>query len=113
MKRETAFESYILGQRAIVVGSGLGGLSAARALSGRFRQVVILDRDDLPDVATPRPSVPLDVALFQVAEGMKFDWPESLPVERIKTGISEIALPFILFGALLAAFRKFLSKPRR
>ena len=58
MKRETAFESYILGQRAIVVGSGLGGLSAARALSGRFRQVVILDRDDLPDAATPRPGIP-------------------------------------------------------
>ena len=46
----------------------------------------------------------LDVALFQVAEGMKFDWPESLPVERIKTGISEIALAFILFVALLAFF---------
>jgi hypothetical protein len=44
----------------------------------------------------------LDVVLFQIAEGMKFDWPESLPVERIKTGISEIALGFILFLALLA-----------
>jgi nucleoside-diphosphate-sugar epimerase len=30
-------------------------LSAARALSDRFRQVVILDRDQLPDDATPRP----------------------------------------------------------
>src|SRR5215469_2699896 len=58
MKRETAFESYNLGKRAIVVGGGLGGLSAARALSGHFRQVVILDRDDLPDGATPRPGVP-------------------------------------------------------
>jgi 2-polyprenyl-6-methoxyphenol hydroxylase-like FAD-dependent oxidoreductase len=47
-----------LGERAIVVGSGLGGLSAARALSGHFRQVVILDRDDLPNGATPRPGVP-------------------------------------------------------
>ena len=46
----------------------------------------------------------LDVALFQLAEGMKFDWPESLPVERIKTGISEIALGFILFLALLVFF---------
>jgi len=46
----------------------------------------------------------LDLALFQVAEGMKFDWPESLPVERMKTGISEIALAFILFVALLAFF---------
>ena len=58
MRRETASESYYLGERAIVVGGGLGGLSAARALSDRFRQVVILDRDELPDDATPRPGVP-------------------------------------------------------
>ena len=55
MKRETAFQSYSLGKRAIVVGGGLGGVAAARALSGHFRQVVILDRDELPDGATPRP----------------------------------------------------------
>jgi monoamine oxidase len=41
MKREAAFESYNLGERAIVVGGGLAGLSAARALSGRFRQVAL------------------------------------------------------------------------
>ena len=58
MKRETAFQSYSLGKRAIVVGGGLGGLAAACALSGHFRQVVILDRDELPDGATPRPGVP-------------------------------------------------------
>jgi len=58
MRRETDSNSYYLGERAIVVGSGLAGLSAARALSGRFRQVVILDRDELPDGATPRPGVP-------------------------------------------------------
>jgi len=58
MRRKTASLSYYLGERAIVVGSGLGGLSAARALSDRFRQVVILDRDELPDDATPRPGVP-------------------------------------------------------
>jgi len=46
----------------------------------------------------------LDLALFQIAEGMKFDWPESLPVERIKTGISEMALGCILFLALLTFF---------
>ena len=46
MRRETGPNSYYLGERAIVVGSGLAGLSAARALSGRFRQVVILDRDE-------------------------------------------------------------------
>src|SRR5271166_2230200 len=58
MKQKAASKSYYLGERVIVVGSGLGGLSAARALSDRFRQVVILDRDELPDDATPRPGVP-------------------------------------------------------
>ena len=58
MSLETGSESYYLGERAIVVGGGLGGLSAARALSDRFRQVVVLDRDELPDGATPRPGVP-------------------------------------------------------
>ena len=46
----------------------------------------------------------LDLALFQVAEGMKFDWQEFLPAERVNTGIIEIALAFILFVALLAFF---------
>jgi 2-polyprenyl-6-methoxyphenol hydroxylase-like FAD-dependent oxidoreductase len=58
MRRETASESYYLAERAIVIGGGLGGLSAVRALSDRFRHVVILDRDELPAGATPRPGVP-------------------------------------------------------
>jgi 2-polyprenyl-6-methoxyphenol hydroxylase-like FAD-dependent oxidoreductase len=58
MTRETAFKSFYLGERAIVVGGGIAGLAAARAVSDRFRQVVILDRDELPDGAAPRPGVP-------------------------------------------------------
>ena len=58
MRRETASKSFYLGERAIVVGGGVAGLSAARAVSDRFRQVVILDRDELPDSVTPRPGVP-------------------------------------------------------
>jgi UDP-N-acetylmuramoylalanine-D-glutamate ligase len=58
MRRETASKSHYLGERAVVAGGGIVGLSAARALSDRFRQVMILDRDELPDGATPRPGVP-------------------------------------------------------
>ncbi|MGA7125319.1 MAG: FAD-dependent monooxygenase [Chthoniobacterales bacterium] len=58
MKRETVFKNHYLGERAVIVGSGIAGLSAARAVSDRFRQVVILDRDELPNGATPRPGVP-------------------------------------------------------
>ena len=58
MKREVISETAHLGKRAIVVGAGLGGLSAARALSDYFDEVVILDRDVLPDSVIPRPGVP-------------------------------------------------------
>ena len=58
MGRKTAFKSYRVGERAIVVGGGMAGLSAARVLSDRFSQVVLLDRDELPDDANPRPGVP-------------------------------------------------------
>jgi flavin-dependent dehydrogenase len=53
----TSNNSY-LGERAIVVGAGLGGLSAARVLSDFFAEVIILDRDALPDDASPLPGVP-------------------------------------------------------
>jgi 2-polyprenyl-6-methoxyphenol hydroxylase-like FAD-dependent oxidoreductase len=58
MKREVAAKSSHLGKRASVVGAGLGGLSAARVLSDYFDEVIILDRDELPDDAIPRPGVP-------------------------------------------------------
>ena len=56
--REVTFNHSYLGKRAIVVGAGAGGLSAARALSDFFDEVMILDRDELPDQATRRPGVP-------------------------------------------------------
>ena len=44
----------------------------------------------------------LDGELVQVSEEIKFDWPEFLPVERIKAGIMESALGLIVFAALVA-----------
>ena len=78
MRRETASKSYYLGERAIVVGGGVGGLSAARALSDRFRQVVILDRDELPDGATPRRGVPQGKHPHGRLLGRKLKAPEQL-----------------------------------
>jgi len=43
---------------AVVVGAGMGGLLAAAALAGAFRSVVVLERDVLPETATPRRCVP-------------------------------------------------------
>ena len=34
-----------IGQRAIVIGAGMGGLTAARALAPYFEHVVVIERD--------------------------------------------------------------------
>ena len=43
----------------------------------------------------------LDGELFEVSE-ISFDWPQSLPVERIKAGLIQIALGLSMFAALVA-----------
>jgi hypothetical protein len=58
VRRKAAFKSHCLGERAIVIGGGLAGLSAARVVSDCFSQVLLLDRDELPHDATSRPGVP-------------------------------------------------------
>jgi len=48
----------LLGKQAIVIGAGIGGLAAAAAVSDYFENVIVLERDDLPDGATPRAGTP-------------------------------------------------------
>lgn len=45
---------------AVVVGASMGGLLAARALSDSFAEVLVVDRDVLPDSAASRQGVPQD-----------------------------------------------------
>jgi len=47
-----------LGDRAVVIGASIAGLLAARVLSERFGQVVVLERDELPDGPAPRKGTP-------------------------------------------------------
>jgi len=47
-----------IGKQAVVIGAGISGLAAARALADHFDRVVVLESDQLPDLATPRPGVP-------------------------------------------------------
>lgn len=51
-------EGTHLGDRAIVVGGGMGGLFSARVLADHFDEVIVLDRDDEPTTAEPRGTVP-------------------------------------------------------
>jgi len=47
-----------IGKRAVVVGAGMAGLPAARALADSFEEVVVLERDCLPPHAAPRAGTP-------------------------------------------------------
>lgn len=47
-----------IGKRAIVVGAGMGGLTAAGALAGHFEEVLVLERDALPADPADRHGVP-------------------------------------------------------
>lgn len=47
-----------LGQRAIVIGAGMGGMAAAAALSTTFDEVIVFERDHLPEEAEPRSGTP-------------------------------------------------------
>ena len=48
----------LIGRQAIVVGAGMGGLSAAQALADHFERVVVLESDVLHDDAGDRAGVP-------------------------------------------------------
>jgi 2-polyprenyl-6-methoxyphenol hydroxylase-like FAD-dependent oxidoreductase len=50
--------NFRLGRRAIVIGAGMAGLSAARPLSAHFHEVIIIDRDNLPHETNWRHGVP-------------------------------------------------------
>lgn len=47
-----------IGQHAIVVGAGIGGLVAAKALSSYFETITVLERDALPSDAMARSGTP-------------------------------------------------------
>src|SRR5262245_51614078 len=47
-----------IGKRAVVVGAGMGGLTAAAALAERFEHVLVLERDALPADPVDRAAIP-------------------------------------------------------
>jgi 2-polyprenyl-6-methoxyphenol hydroxylase-like FAD-dependent oxidoreductase len=45
-------------KQAVVIGAGIGGLAAAKAVAPHFEKVTVFERDALPDVAAPRLGTP-------------------------------------------------------
>ncbi|MDY0885787.1 NAD(P)/FAD-dependent oxidoreductase [Dongia soli] len=58
-----------IGQQAVVVGAGMGGLAAAMALANHFEQVIVLERDELPPGPKPRTGTPQDKQLHGLLAG--------------------------------------------
>ena len=50
--------STLVGKQAVVIGAGMGGLTAAGALADFFDQVVVLERDTLPSEPAHRAGTP-------------------------------------------------------
>src|SRR5687768_1833886 len=53
-------------QKALVIGGGIAGLLAARALSEAYAEVLVVERDDRPEQAGTRPGAPQSFHLHQV-----------------------------------------------
>ncbi len=79
------------GSRAIIVGAGIGGLAAAAAASPHFPEVLILDRDTLPDAIAPRLGIGQGVHTHQLLKAGE------LALEYLLPGI---ARDFIAAGAV-------------
>lgn len=47
-----------VGERAIILGASMAGLAATRVLADAFEEVVVLERDELPDEPAPRDGAP-------------------------------------------------------
>ena len=48
----------VLGEHGVVLGASMGGLMAARVLSGSYQRVTVIDRDVLPRLSESRKGVP-------------------------------------------------------
>jgi 2-polyprenyl-6-methoxyphenol hydroxylase-like FAD-dependent oxidoreductase len=57
------------GERAVVIGGSIAGLAAARVLSDHFSDVLVVERDGLPEEPGPRRGVPQSVHLHGLTLG--------------------------------------------
>lgn len=57
-----------IGDRAVVLGAGIAGLLAARVLADAFSEVILIERDTLPETPEKRPGVPQATQPHQMHE---------------------------------------------
>ena len=98
--------SYPFNQ-AVVIGGSFAGLWTARVLSDFFENVIILERDQLPDFPQSRPGVPQDqhvhLLLERGAEIMKALFP-NIEDELLLAGAKHIDLTEVSLGYVRGAW---------
>jgi 2-polyprenyl-6-methoxyphenol hydroxylase-like FAD-dependent oxidoreductase len=98
-----------LGERAVVLGGGMAGLAAARVLSDKYADVVIVDRDELIGVTTYRNGVPhgrhahgLVAKGHAIYEGLFPGLTESMRLDGVRPGDFNAAIQWYFGGKQLA-----------
>jgi 2-polyprenyl-6-methoxyphenol hydroxylase-like FAD-dependent oxidoreductase len=83
-----------IGKQAVVVGAGMGGLTAAKVLSAHFEHVTVLDRDSLPEKPGPRQGTPQARHTHVLLAGGQKALAELLPsLERDLEGAGAVKMP--------------------
>jgi 2-polyprenyl-6-methoxyphenol hydroxylase-like FAD-dependent oxidoreductase len=97
------------GERAVVLGGGMAGLAAARVLSDKYADVVIVDRDELIGVTTYRNGVPhgrhahgLVAKGHAIYEGLFPGLTESMRLDGVRPGDFNAAIQWYFGGKQLA-----------
>jgi 2-polyprenyl-6-methoxyphenol hydroxylase-like FAD-dependent oxidoreductase len=84
-------------KQAAVIGAGMGGLAAAKAVAPHFEKVVVFERDSLPDEPAPRAGTPQARHTHGLLAG------GHRALDRLFPGIE---LDFIAAGAVRMRFRR-------
>lgn len=69
----------LIQERAVVIGCGIGGLAAAAALRNHYEEVVILERDTIPDNPESRRGVPQDNQLHNLISCAQINLEKLIP----------------------------------
>ena len=69
----------LLQERAVVLGCGMAGIAAAAALQNHFDEVVIVDRDAMPEQPEPRRGVPQHAQLHNLLSCAQFNLEHLMP----------------------------------
>ena len=96
-----------IGDRAVVLGASMAGLLAAHVLANSYGQVIVIDRDQLPEKSIHRRGVPHGRHIHALAARGQQALEELFP-----SLTAELVADGALAGSLLADARMFLSGHR-